>query len=103
MARTNADHSRLVESSQKTLDAKNTITQIKTQLDGHRGELRSGWDGQSAVSFDSVFNAWNTEMTVILRELEGLSEKLKLTQKNYQSTEENQAGTIGKLSADINS
>ncbi|MFI6507406.1 WXG100 family type VII secretion target [Streptosporangium sp. NPDC050855] len=103
MVRTNADHARLVESSQKTQDAKNTITQIKTQLEGHRGELRSGWDGQSAVSFDSVFNAWNTEMAIILRELEGLSEKLKLTQKNYQSTEENQAAFASRLSADINS
>ncbi|MGC5011035.1 WXG100 family type VII secretion target [Streptosporangium sp. DT93] len=101
--KTSAYHSRLSESSQKTQDAKNTITQIKTQLEGHRGELRAGWDGQSATSFDGVFNAWSTEMTNILRELEGLSLKLKTIQKNYETAEENQSSVSTKLSADINS
>lgn len=101
--KTSAYHSRLGESSQKTQDAKNTINQIKTQLEGHRGELRAGWDGQSAASFDNVFNAWSTEMTNILRELEGLSLKLKSIQKNYETAEENQSSVATRLSADINS
>ncbi|MEU4538751.1 WXG100 family type VII secretion target [Streptosporangium sp. NPDC023825] len=101
--KTSASHSRLGEASQKTDDAKTTINQIKTQLEGHRGELRSGWDGQSAVSFDGVFNAWSTEMTNILRELEGLSVKLKNIQKNYETAQENQTAVSRRLGADINS
>lgn|GEM_PF-6181027 len=101
--KTAAYHSRLGEASQKTDDAKSRINQIKTMLEGHRGELRSGWDGQSAASFDGVFNAWNTEMTNILRELEGLSLKLKNIQKNYETAQENQTAVSQRLGADINS
>ena len=101
--KTSAYHSRLSESSQKTDEAKVTINQIKTQLEGHRGELRAGWDGQSAVSFDGVFNAWNIEMTKILSELEGLSIKLKNIQKNYEGAQEAQTAVTSRLGADINS
>ncbi|GAA5062483.1 WXG100 family type VII secretion target [Thermocatellispora tengchongensis] len=100
--RTAAEHARLKEAGLKTDDAAGAITTIRNMLEGHTAELRAGWDGDSARSFENVFGIWRTEMTNVINELVGLSEKLGRIEERYRATHQIQAAETNKLAAQIN-
>ncbi|MCG5220538.1 WXG100 family type VII secretion target [Streptosporangium soli] len=102
MVRTNAEHANLRDAGDKTDIAAGTITNIKNKLEAHTAELRAGWDGDSARSFESVFGIWRTEMGNIINELVVLSSKLGQIEKRYVNTHADQAAQTNRLTAQIN-
>jgi WXG100 family type VII secretion target len=102
MQQTAANLPQIVESAKRTEDAQALIGSIQTQLQGHVADLRAGWGGQSGMAFESVYNSWNTELGVVLRELGELARKLHLVEAQYRRTEADQAGSATRLAADIN-
>ncbi|WP_248961029.1 WXG100 family type VII secretion target [Sphaerisporangium perillae] len=92
----------IVESAKKTDEAHTFIASIQTQLHGHVAELRAGWGGQSGMAFESVFNSWNTELNVVLRELQELARKLHAAETRYRQTEVDQAAVAHRLTGSIN-
>ncbi|GAA1512183.1 hypothetical protein GCM10009677_51480 [Sphaerisporangium rubeum] len=99
---TAANLPQIVEAAKRTENAHGLIGSIQTQLQGHVADLRAGWGGQSGMAFESVYNSWNTELGVVLRELGELARKLHTVEAKYRTTEAEQAGVATRLSANIN-
>jgi WXG100 family type VII secretion target len=99
---TAANLPQIVESAKRTDTAHSLIGTIQTQLQGHVSDLRAGWGGQSGMAFESVYNQWNTELGVVLRELQELSRKLRQVETQYRTTEDDQAAAANRLTANIN-
>ncbi|GII86552.1 hypothetical protein Ssi03_45420 [Sphaerisporangium siamense] len=99
---TAANLPQIVEAAKKTDTAHSLIGGIQTQLQGHVTDLRAGWGGQSGMAFESVYDQWNTELGIVLRELQELARKLHATESQYRRTEDAQAATAQRLTADIN-
>ncbi|MEO3810476.1 WXG100 family type VII secretion target [Sphaerisporangium sp. B11E5] len=99
---TAANLPQIVEAAKRTENAQTLIGGIQSQLQGHVSDLRAGWGGQSGMAFESVYNAWNTELGVVLRELGELARKLHVVESQYRKTEAEQAGAATRLAADIN-
>jgi WXG100 family type VII secretion target len=92
----------IVEAGKKTETAHGLIGSIQSQLVGHVAELRAGWGGRSGMAFESVYNKWNDELNIVLRELHSLSEKLGKAEQMYRNTEEEQAAAANRLTGSIN-
>jgi WXG100 family type VII secretion target len=99
---TAANLPQIVESAKRTDSAHTLIGTIQTQLQGHVADLRAGWGGQSGMAFESVYNSWNHELGIVLRELQELSRKLHQAEARYRTTEHEQTATANRLSANIN-
>ncbi|WP_181871007.1 WXG100 family type VII secretion target [Sphaerisporangium album] len=99
---TAANLPQIVESAKKTEAAHTLIGSIQSQLQGHVADLRAGWGGQSGMAFETVYNQWNTELGVVLRELQELARKLHATEARYRVTEDAGAAAAHRLTANIN-
>lgn len=86
----------------KVESAAQTIQGIQSKLQGHKAELRSGWDGKAAMKFEQVFNAWDADFRKVLQALEGMHEKLTHTRIQYERTEDEQEAAAAKIDSLLN-
>ncbi|HEX5497022.1 MAG TPA: WXG100 family type VII secretion target [Mycobacteriales bacterium] len=96
------DRAQMQIAANKVESAAQTIQGIQSKLQGHKTELRSGWDGKAAMKFEQVFNAWDADFRKVLQALEGMHEKLTHTRIQYESTEDEQERAAAKIDSLLN-
>lgn len=92
----------MAQAAQKLEDAVGTTRGIRTQLQGHKAELLSQWEGNAARAFETVFEQFDQDFQKVLTTMEGMHEKLVQTRTTYERTEEEQTATVNKVSGLIN-
>jgi len=92
----------MAQAAQKLEDAVGTTRGIRTQLQSHKAELLSQWEGNAARAFDTVFEQFDQDFQKVLTTMEGMHEKLVQTRTTYERTEEEQTATVNKVSGIIN-
>jgi WXG100 family type VII secretion target len=92
----------MAQAAQKLEDAVGTTRGIRTQLQGHKAELLSQWEGNAARAFENVFEQFDQDFQKVLTTMEGMHEKLVQTRTTYERTEEEQTATVNKVSGLIN-
>ncbi|MFD0902538.1 WXG100 family type VII secretion target [Actinomadura sediminis] len=96
------DRNEMQAAAQRIEDSAGVVKGLQSQLEGHKGSLMSGWAGNASVSFDRVFNEFQTEMNKVRTALEGMHEKLVQTKLTYESTEQEQADAVNKINSLLN-
>jgi WXG100 family type VII secretion target len=96
------DRAAMAQAAQKLDEAVGTTRGIKNQLQGHRGELLSNWEGPAAAAFGRVFDQFDQDFQKVLTAMEGMHEKLMATRQTYERTEEEQTATVNKVAGLIN-
>lgn len=96
------DRAQMQIAASKVESAAQTIQGIQSKLQGHKAELRSGWDGKAAMKFEQVFNAWDADFRKVQQALEGMHEKLIHTRIQYESTEDEQERAAAKIDSLLN-
>jgi len=92
----------MAQAAQKLEDAVGTTRGIRTQLQGHKGELLSNWSGNAARAFGTVFEQFDQDFQRVLTAMEGMHEKLVQTKVTYEATEEEQTATVNKVAGLLN-
>ncbi|WP_084262378.1 WXG100 family type VII secretion target [Actinomadura formosensis] len=80
----------------------NIIKGLQTQLEGHKQQVRSAWEGNASMAFESVFNRFNEDFGKVLRALEGMHQSLVQTKITYESKEEMSEQAVNKVQALLN-
>ena len=83
-------------------DSAGIVKGLQTQLEGHKSQLMASWAGNAAVSFDRVFNEFQTEMNKVRTALESMHQKLVHTKITYESTEQEQQDAVNKINQLLN-
>ncbi|TDD83282.1 WXG100 family type VII secretion target [Actinomadura rubrisoli] len=83
-------------------DSAGIVKGLQSNLDGHKSSLMSGWAGNASVSFDKIFNEFQTEMTKVRTALDGMHQKLVHTKITYESTEQEQDDAVNKINQLLN-
>lgn len=96
------DRAAMAQAAQKLDEACGTTRGIRTQLQGHKGELLSQWEGQAAAAFNRVFDAFDQDFAKVLNAMQEMQEKLVQTQQMYTRTEEDQTATVNSVANIIN-
>lgn len=96
------DRAQMQIAANRVASAAQTIQGIQSTLQGHKAELRSGWDGRAAARFEQVFDAWDADFRRVLQALEGMHEKLTHTRIQYESTEDEQERAAAKIDSLLN-
>jgi WXG100 family type VII secretion target len=96
------DRAAMAQAAQKLEDAVGTTRGIRTQLQGHKGELLSNWSGTAARAFDTVFEQFDQDFQRVLTAMEGMHEKLVQTKITYERTEDEQTDTVNKVAGLLN-
>ncbi|MFF5260109.1 WXG100 family type VII secretion target [Actinomadura viridis] len=97
-----ADKEAMGQAAQRIETSAGVVKGLQTKLDSQKAQLRAGWEGMAAGSFDRVFNDFQTQMSKVLRELEGMHEKLVQTKIQYEATEQEQEDAVNKIAGLLN-
>jgi WXG100 family type VII secretion target len=96
------DRAAMAQAADRCEQALNTIDSIRDKILASKDELRRTWSGDTALTFDSVVNSYDTKLKHILDTLNGLIEKLGKTRVNYEATEQGNNQSISKFDALLN-
>jgi WXG100 family type VII secretion target len=96
------DRAAMAQAAQKLDEAVGTTRGIRSNLQGHKGELLGQWEGQAAMAFNRVFEQFDMDFAKVLDAMQGMQEKLVQTQQMYSRTEEEQTATVNSVANIIN-
>lgn len=99
MGNVSQDRVAMGQAADRCEQALTTIDSVRDGILRSRDELRATWAGNTAVTFDSVINSYDTKLKKILDTLNGLIEKLGKTKINYEQTEDNSNSAVTKFDA----
>ncbi|MFI0410731.1 WXG100 family type VII secretion target [Actinomadura sp. 3N508] len=80
----------------------NIIKGLQSQLEGHKQQVRSAWEGNASMAFESVFNRFNEDFNKVLKALEGMHQSLVQTKITYESKEEMSEQAVSKVQSLLN-
>jgi WXG100 family type VII secretion target len=78
------------------------IKGLQTQLEGHKNEMRSGWEGNASTAFENVFRRFDEDFSVVLRQLEEMHQKLADTKITYEAKEQMADEAVNKVQQLLN-
>jgi WXG100 family type VII secretion target len=100
--RSAGDHVAMGTAAQHVQDAVEVINGLENQVDTHLQNLLSGWKGAASTQFAKLLNEWLLDFRDIRTQLQTMVEKLHVTQRHYQTTEQDERDALNQLSALLN-
>jgi WXG100 family type VII secretion target len=61
--------------------------------------VAAGWKGEAASAFQALMARWNEDAQKLTQALQGISESLGSSTRNYSAAEDSNAAQISKISA----
>ncbi|MFC5746002.1 WXG100 family type VII secretion target [Actinomadura rugatobispora] len=80
----------------------NVIKGLQTQLESHKQQVRSSWEGNASMAFETVFARFNEDFRKVLEALNGMHESLVQTKITYEAKEEMAEQGVNKVQALLN-
>ena len=81
-----------------TRQAKSDFSTQISSLNGKLAEIGSHWQGQGAVAFVRVQDAWNNQVNRLLSALEEFGDNLEGTEKTFNITDTDVTDSLSQLS-----
>jgi WXG100 family type VII secretion target len=75
----------------------NIIKGLQSQLEGHKNQVRSSWEGNASMAFEQVFTRFNEDFNKVLKALNGMHESLVQTKITYESKEEMSEQAVNRV------
>lgn len=76
--------------------------EITTELSSLLSQIEpvaSTWKGQASSAFQALMDRWHTDATKLTQALQGISESLGASTKNYSAAEDSNQQQISKITA----
>jgi WXG100 family type VII secretion target len=83
-------------------DSANLIRGLQIQIEGHKNEMRAGWEGNASMAFEQVFERFNTDFSNVLKAMDSMHEALVQTQINYTSKEQDAQEAVNRINQMLN-
>jgi WXG100 family type VII secretion target len=80
-----------------TRQAKSDFSTQISALNGKLADIGSHWQGQGAVAFTRVQDAWNNQVTRLLSALEEFGDNLEGTEKTFNITDTDVTDSLSQL------
>ncbi|HEU5156894.1 MAG TPA: WXG100 family type VII secretion target [Streptosporangiaceae bacterium] len=96
------DRAAMAQAAQRLEDAASTTRSIRTQLQSHKADLLSNWEGNAARAFGTVFEQFDADFQKVLSTMEEMHGKLVQTRITYERTEEEQQATVNRVAGLLN-
>lgn len=94
-----AEDGAIAKGAQIVADSKVQLNAEIQNLEGKLANIGASWQGQSAVSFARLMDAWRTSARKITDNLDAFEANLTSSQTTYTTTDEESASTLGNLQA----
>ncbi|GAA2086252.1 WXG100 family type VII secretion target [Actinomadura alba] len=96
------DRQAMAKAAQDIDASAGVIKGLQIQLEGHKSEMRRGWEGNASMAFEKVFRRFDEEFKVVLRQLEEMHQKLADTKITYEAKEQLADEAVNKVQALLN-
>lgn len=73
------------------------IKGLQGQLEGHKSDVRAGWDGAASMAFERVFARFNEDFNKVLQALNGMHESLVATKITYEAKEQASQESVNRV------
>jgi WXG100 family type VII secretion target len=73
------------------------IRGLQGKLEGHKSEVRSGWEGSASMAFERVFARFNEDFNKVLQALDGMHESLVSTKITYEAKEQASQESVNRV------
>jgi len=90
------------QAAQKIDHSASIVQGLQRQIQGHKDQLRSGWDSTAALAFDDVFTHFDSDFARILKALNDMHQKLTHTNIKYESSVQEQRDAVNKVNQLLN-
>lgn len=87
----------LAQSVSLTRQAKADFSTQISSLNGKLAEIGGHWQGQGAVAFTRVQNAWNNQVQRLLTSLDEFGDNLEGTEKTFNVTDTDVTDSLSQL------
>lgn len=91
------DRAAMAQAAQDIDHSANIIRGLQGQLEGHKQQVRSQWEGNASMAFETVFNRFNEDFTKVLKALDGMHESLVQTKIVYESREQDAHEAVNRV------
>jgi ESAT-6 family protein len=95
--RSSVDRAAMAQAAQDLEASAGVIRGLQGQLEGHKAEVRSAWQGQASTAFENVFNRFNEDFKKVLQALDGMHESLTQTKIVYEAKEQAAHETMNRV------
>jgi WXG100 family type VII secretion target len=83
-------------------ESANLIRGLQVQIEGHKNEMRAGWEGNASLAFEQVFERFNTDFSKVLKAMDSMHEALVQTHINYTSKEQDAKDAVNRINQMLN-
>jgi WXG100 family type VII secretion target len=80
-----------------TRQAKSDFSTQISSLNGKLADIGTHWQGQGAIAFTKVQDAWNNQVTRLLSALEEFGDNLEGTEKTFNVTDTDVTDSLSQL------
>lgn len=88
----------LTRGAQMTQGARGDLDQQLSSLRGKLAGIGAQWQGSGSTAFQNVMQRWDESARKIITALDEFEANLKQSETTYDTTDEQQSSTFGKLS-----
>lgn len=93
----NTDAATMQKAAQQVDQVSQEISQELRSLLSQLEPVASSWKGAAASAFQQLITRWNEDANKLTQALQGISEMLNSTNKNYTQTEDANSSQIGQI------
>lgn len=87
----------MAQAAQEIESKANVIQGLRNQLQSHKSDVRASWDGNAAMTFDSVFNEFDADFAKVIKALETMHQTLSHTRIQYESREQESHEAVSEV------
>jgi WXG100 family type VII secretion target len=87
----------MAQAAQEVETKANIIQGLRNQLEDHKAQVRAGWEGQAAGTFESVFAEFDGDFQKVIQALEKMHEALTHTRIQYEAREQESREAVSEV------
>lgn len=91
------DRAQMAQAAQEVEDKANIIQGLRNQLQDHKAQVRAGWDGTAAGTFDQVFAEFDGDFAKVIQALNKMHESLTHTRIHYEAREQESHQAVSEV------
>lgn len=91
------DRASMAQAAQDLEASAGVIRKLQGQLEGHKSEVRGGWEGTASMAFERVFARFSEDFNKVLQALDGMHESLTQTKITYEAKEQSAQESVNRV------
>jgi ESAT-6 family protein len=91
------DRAQMAQAAQEIETKANIIRGLRNQLEDHKTQVRAGWEGTAAGTFETVFHEFDCDFQKVIAALEKMHEALTHTRIQYEAREQESHEAVSEV------